>query len=368
MVWSRFDNRGRQRCRSPEVILTIECIGEVPLVRFGKFRSSVSGQCLTQIIPDFNDELCLRRDVRAGLAELSLQIEKRIDALGSVMPKHYQTLALSVSLRSTPGAGEGVDRAPQSVANFSEMRSFLFTIARTPHEFRPRNSIGWFGNENYLRGGYVCCDSAEIPGFCNRLEEWTNRQPEIGIGERLLLWYLTVIIHPFADGNGRFARALSMLLRSNAPARVLLGTLWIAYVRDTSIVRKVLQSCVAKASVDDVWKYLLNHWTDELLPQFEISCERFSQLTQQLPNAASNLAAGGIINGEIIRRSLGRSLRVSERLIQRLVDADVLAPLQNSEYFCLPEYLAHIRAEIRDASPVGTPTSPLDSAIAARHW
>jgi|CXWL01.1.fsa_nt_gi hypothetical protein len=313
------------------------------MVRFGSFRSTISGQVLTQVIPDFDASFDAEKEIRDLLSDLSASVANRFAGLGPAVFNNYQRLAIARAIRLsvTCNALQKLDRMPQRATRFAQVSDFLSGLSEHPRDFRPRKGIGWFGNENYTKGGYVCCDSAEISTYMVALERWLGGQSDIGIWERLVLWYMIIIIHPLEDGNGRYARALSMLCGANATDRAIIGTLWIGYVGRLHLFPEVALLSVSEARIDGVVRFLLEHWQDMLLPALESTCDRIQTLTLRIPSVAERLCAGSTIDGEIISKTLGKSRRVADRLLQGLVDASVLIPAGGtlSNDFCLPDFV-----------------------------
>lgn len=212
-------------------------------------------------------------------------------------------------------------------ADFVQMQRDLARFAVTTHDFVDRTGPAWFGNINYFEGGYFCCDSDAIERHTEPLHSRLNNERPLGCAESLLAWLMLVVVHPFIDGNGRFARCFSVRLPTAPEKRVLLGEFWMDYVHQVSPVLAAAHAAIEKGSIAELIQVAVSNARQHIESR-KVSCARLCLLQRRMPSIASHICMGDVFSVQTLARAIGRSDRVTLAMMSSLVDVGVLSEVE----------------------------------------
>lgn len=115
---------------------------------------------------------------------------------------------------STDAVTHASGSGPLTVSDLCSWHTALMTGSPTPGEHlgHLRTEQGWIGGTSPLDAHLVTAPAAELELLLNDLLDFANRTDVDPVAQTALVHAQFEVIHPFADGNGRIGRVLTLWL------------------------------------------------------------------------------------------------------------------------------------------------------------
>lgn len=195
-----------------------------------------------------------------------------------------------------------------------------------------RRESGWFGATTPYGAAYTAVQPDDIAPALSRLSKWHAVHKKAGVLAQLVLWHQLICIHPFRDGNGRFARLATMATATKADHALFLGAYWTLTLEQSEqggTLRRAHHDAIATGRIDGVIEGLLS-CGDQLRSCLIRASATVNWTMRALPAFSNRLLCGEALSRTELAKNMGRSQRVAERILRDAIYHGHLLP--NGEF------------------------------------